>query len=184
MAHSMPGVQSRADPGPLSVVASVGLAVGGAFGMAGTFVRQAELRQAFWGLDGVALVTAAALLAVKFVRRGDDLLAAGFLVFAAGETLVLSGAPSGLEASVPSFGAGVALWSAALVLVSIPRTFAVWARLAGAAAAVLFAVTAGRIFWGEHLLPTAAPLPSLGYPFLVLAFVGWILKLLRPGKEA
>ncbi len=34
--------------------------------------------------------------------------------------------------------------------------------------------------WGEPLLPTAAPLPALGYPFLVLTFVGWIWRLFKP----
>ena len=32
---------------------------------------------------------------------------------------------------------------------------------------------------GAHILPNAFPLPSLGYPFLVLAFVGWIWTLMR-----
>ena len=47
------------------------------------------------------------------------------------------------------------------------------------AAALLFAVVAGRIFWGEQLLPTATPLPFFAYPFLVLTFVGWIVTLLE-----
>jgi hypothetical protein len=52
------------------------------------------------------------------VRRGNDLAAAGFLVFVVGETLILSGAAMTLEASAPAFAAGVSLWAAALVLVS------------------------------------------------------------------
>ena len=64
-------------------------------------------------------------------------------------------------------------------MISIPRGFATWIRFVGSVAAVLFAVTAARIFWGEQLLPTSVPLPSLGYPFLVLTFVGWIWTLLR-----
>ena len=43
----------------------------------------------------------------------------------------------------------------------------------GTVAAFLFAITAARIFLGEQLLPTSAPLPSLGYPFLVLTFGGF-----------
>jgi predicted tellurium resistance membrane protein TerC len=72
----------------------VGLAIGGIFRMAGSFVTQAQLRQLFWMLDGVGLIVAAALLAVKFFRRGNDTLAASFLVFLAAESLVLPDPPS------------------------------------------------------------------------------------------
>ena len=47
------------------------------------------------------------------------------------------------------------------------------------ASAVLFAVVAGRIFWGEPLLPTSAPLPFYAYPFLVMTLISWIWSLLR-----
>jgi len=50
--------------------------------------------------------------------------------------------------SVPSFAAGTALWSAALLLTSVPGEF-------------------------------ATPLPFFAYPFLVLAFAGWIWTLLK-----
>ena len=46
----------------LDVVAAVGLAMGGLFGVAGTFVGQPSLRQSFWAIDGVALVVATTLL--------------------------------------------------------------------------------------------------------------------------
>lgn len=163
----------------LDMIAAVGLALGGLFGMAGTMVARAELRQIFWAIDGVGLVVATALLTVKFLRKGDDCVAAGFLVFVAGESLLLSGTAAGLAGSVPSFAGGVALWSASLLLTSIPRTFATWIRVAGAVGAVLFGVTAARIFWGAPLLPTSAPLPSVGYPFVVLTFAGWIWTLVK-----
>ena len=162
-----------------NIVAAIGLTLGGVFGLAGTVVAHAALRQAFWAIDGVGLVVATALLTMKFFRGGNDWVAAGFLVFVAGESLLLSGTASGLAGSVPPFGAGVALWAASLFLTSIPRTFATWIRVVGIAAAIVFAVTAARIFLGEQLLPTSAPLPSLGYPFLVLTFGGWIWTLLE-----
>ena len=40
-------------------------------------------------VDGTALIVAAALLAVHHGRRGNDLAAAGFLLFVAGEALIL-----------------------------------------------------------------------------------------------
>jgi len=46
----------------LDTIASVGLAIGGTFGLAGTFVASAPLRETLWTIDGAALVVAAALL--------------------------------------------------------------------------------------------------------------------------
>src|SRR5262245_22829705 len=145
---------SAATPRLLDVIAVIGLALGGGCGLAGTVVGRAELRQALWALDGVGLVVATALLTVKYLKQGQDCLAAGFLVFVVGESLLLSGTAAGLAGSVPSFAGGVALWAVSLLLTSIPRGFAPWIRLVGAVATILFAVTAGSIFWGEPLLPT------------------------------
>ena len=41
---------------PLNVVAGIGLALGGVFGMIGTVVTQRNLQAASWGIDGVGLV--------------------------------------------------------------------------------------------------------------------------------
>lgn len=168
----------------LDMVAAAGLAIGGVFGLAGTFVASAALRETLWLVDGVAIIVAAALLTLKYLRRGDDCVAAGFLVFSAGESLILAGNAAGLQASVPSFVAGIALWSAGLVMISAPKVFGAWMRLTAILAAAMFAVTAGRVLWGAPLLPTSAPLPALGYPFLVLTFAGWIWTLLKPGQSA
>ena len=79
---------------------------------------------------------------------------------------MLSGTAAGLIESVPSFAAGTALWAAALLLISIPKEFAIGVRLLGIASSILFAITAARIFWGEQVLPTSSPLPSLLTLFL------------------
>jgi hypothetical protein len=166
-------------PATRDTVAAIGLGIGAVFGLAGTFVSQASLRQAFWAIDGIGLIVAAALLTLKYSKKGSDCVAAGFLVFAIGESLLVSGTAAGLAGSVPSFGGGVGLWAAGLLLTSIPREFATWVRVVGTLAALLFAVVSGRIFWGEQLLPTATPLPFFAYPFLVLTFVGWIWTLVK-----
>ena len=163
----------------VNVLTIILLAIGGAFGIAGTFVAQRNLQAAAWAIDGVALVVATALLALKSFRAGSDLAAAGFLVFAIGESILLVGTATTVADSVPSFAAGTALWSAALLLTSIPREFAIWTRVVAVIGAVLFAVTSARIFWGDQLFPTSRPLPFYAYPFLVLTFVGWIFKLLK-----
>lgn len=168
---------------PLNVVAAIGLAIGGVFGMAGTFVAQQNLRSAAWALDGAALVVAASLLALRFFRRNNDAVAAGFFVYAIGEAVMLGGTAGTLEASVPSFAAGTALWSAGLLLVSVPRGFALWTRATGLIAAVLFAIVSARIFWGADVTPLSKPLPYFAYPFLVLTFIGWIVNLLRAERS-
>jgi hypothetical protein len=164
---------------PVNLVASIGLLFGAVFGVAGTVVAQPNLRSAFWAIDAVGLVVATALLALKFFRAGNDFVAAGFLVFAIGEGVMLSGTASSLEGSVPAFAAGTALWSAALLLISVPKALAGWVRVVGVLAAILFAITSATIFSGGRILPTSSPLPFFAYPFLVLTFVGWIWTLQR-----
>jgi len=163
-------------------VASLGLAIGGALGMAGTFVASDALRETLWAIDGVGIVVAAALLTMKYQRLGNDCVAAGFLVFVAGESLLLAGNAAGLQASVPSYLGGISLWAAALVLISAPNTFALWMRITGFIAAALFTVSVFSALWRAPLLPTSSPLPALGYPFLVLTFAGWIWTLIKPGR--
>jgi hypothetical protein len=168
-------------PRGLDIATAVGLALGAVFGLAGSLVPQAPLRQVFWASDGVGLVVATALLTGKFLRKGNDCVAAGFLVFAIAESLLLSGTAAGLVGSVPSFAAGAALWATALLLTSIPKEFAAWIRIVGSLAAVLLVITPARIFWGEPLLPTSSPLPFFAYPLLVMTFIGWIWTVLSKG---
>jgi hypothetical protein len=168
----------------LRVLAATGLAVGAVFGMAGTFAPSASLRGLAWGIDGVGLVMAAALLTVIFYREEQDLVASGFLVFAIGEGIILSSAAMDLAASVPSFGAGTSLWALALLLISIPRVFPIAVRLLGLFAAVLFGVTALRIFAGGHVTPLTTPLPFYAYPVLVATLIGWIWALVKAGDSS
>jgi hypothetical protein len=65
----------------------------------------------------------------------------------------------------------------ALLLISVPKFFAAPVRILGIVSAVLFIVTAARIFWGEPHSPTATPLPSYAYPLLVA--IGYIWTLWR-----
>jgi len=167
----------------LRVLASIGLAIGGALGLAGTFAPSASLRGIAWGIDGLALVMAAALLTIMFYRRDEPLVASGFLVFTVGETLILSGAAQDLTASVPSFGAGTGLWALALFMISTPNVFSRPVRVLGACAGTLLAATAAQIFAGVQLTPLASPLPFYAYPVLVATMVGWIWMLLRRNNQ-
>lgn len=171
----MEPVQGRS----LNLVAAIGLALGAVFGMAGALVHQPALRGLFWGIDGSGLVMAASLLTLKYFHKGCVFVAGGFLIFAIGEGAILPGAAASPAASVPSFAAGTALWAVALLLISIPKEFALWARGLGLVSCVLFGIVALRIFHGEQILPISSPLPYYAYPFLVFTMIGWIWTLLR-----
>jgi len=76
-AESFPFKQMNADKSQkLNVITSVGLALGGVFGMAGTFVGQTNFRNIFWEIDGLGLIVAASLLTIKYFRKGCDFIAA------------------------------------------------------------------------------------------------------------
>jgi len=119
------------------------------------------------------------LLALRFFRIGKEIVAAGFLVFAIGESLIVSGSAMELARSVPSFGGGAGLWAAGLALISVPRVFPMVVRVLGLASAALFAATACRIFAGAQITALSQPIPFFAYPILVATFVGWIVTLLK-----
>jgi hypothetical protein len=161
------------------LASSGGLVIGSALGMAGTFVPSAPLRGLLWGIDGIALIAAAALLAVHYFRHGHDVIAAGCLVFIAGQALIVSSAAMDFAASGPAFGAGAGVWAASLALLSAPRVARGWVRAAGAIAALLFASVAVRLFLGHALTPLSQPLPFCAYPFLVATLLGWAWERFR-----
>lgn len=157
----------------LRLLAACGLVTGGVLGIAGCFMPVDAHRGLAWGIDGVGLVMAAAVLTMHYSRRGNDLAAAGFLTFCVGETLILAGAAMSLMTSVPTYGAGVSLWAAGLVMVSLAGVFPRWLCALGCLAAVLLAVVSVRIFFGEALSPLARPLPFLAYPPFAATLFGW-----------
>jgi hypothetical protein len=157
----------------VSRTAATGLVIGATLGMVGTFVSSAALRGLAWGLDGTFLTVSAALLTVHHFRRGNDVVAAGFLVFTVGEGLILAGAAMDLVASAPTFAAGVALWAASLALVSASGTMPTLVRGVGIVGSILFAVVAVQIFRGQPLTPLSEPLPFFAYPFLAATLLGW-----------
>jgi hypothetical protein len=157
----------------MDVIIEAGLVAGAVLGMLGTFVSAQNIRAEAWTIDGVGLIVATCLLALRFFRHGDDCVAAGFLIYALGEAVISIGNSAGPANSITSFQAGTALWSAGLMLTATPRVLARVTRLASFVAASLFAVVSVRIAWGEQILATSRPLPYFAYPFLVLTFAGW-----------
>ena len=119
------------------------------------------------------MIVATSLLTIHYFRRGNDAAAAGFLVFVVGEGLVVSGAAMDLEASRPSFAAGVSLWAASLAMVSATGVMPRLVSGIGLVGSLLFAIVAVQIFLGYPLTPLSQPLPFFAYPFLVATLLGW-----------
>ena len=159
----------------LRILAAICLVVGGVLGIVGSFAPS-TVRGIAWGIDGTALVIGTSLLAVHYIMRRSELLAAGFLVFVAGQTLVVSGSAMSLAASSPTFGAGAGLWAAALVMIGASSVIPIFIRITAVIAAVMFAITAIQIFGGAALTPLSKPLPFNAYPVLVITLFGlaWI----------
>ncbi|HXI22206.1 MAG TPA: hypothetical protein VNH46_14020 [Gemmatimonadales bacterium] len=160
-------------------IAAGGLCIGAVFGLAGSLVVSPILQASLWAIDGTALVAATSLLAVKYLRAGVDLAAAGFLVFATAEAVILSGTAAGPHGQTPTLAAGTALWAVALLMISAPPTFPTWVRMAGALAAGMFTVTAAKLFGGQVLTPMSAPFPFFAYPILAITLLGWAWTALR-----
>jgi hypothetical protein len=167
---------------PLRIPAAA-LMVGALLGLAGTFAPSVSLRGLAWGIDGTALILASALLSYHHLRIGNDTVAAGFLVFAIGESLILSVGAADSVASSPAFGAGAALWASALALCSVPSVFPLLIRALGAIATVLLAVMSVQIFMGLKLSPLSHPLPFFAYPFLAATLLGWAWWHLRSVRQ-
>jgi hypothetical protein len=163
-------------------IAAGGLVLGSVFGLAGTFVASPTHQATLWAIDAVALVVAAALLTLIFLRTGAVIVAAGFLVFAIGEGVLLSGTAAGPAGSVPEFAAGIGLWAAALGLISLPPVAPPALRVLGVLGAVLFAWISLRIYAGAALLPTSSPFPFFAYPVLVATLLGWAWCLVRASR--
>jgi len=159
----------------LNVLAAVCLVAGGVLGMVGTFASP-TVRGIAWGLDGTALVVGAALLAVHYIMQGNAQLAAAFLVFVAGQTLVVSGSAMTLSASSPSFAAGTGLWAAALALIGASAAIPIFVRVTAGISSLLFAITALQIYGGTVLTSLSKPLPFYAYPVLVITVFGlaWV----------
>jgi len=161
------------------ITASIGLVSGGLFGLAGSFAPTASIRGLAWGIDGVGLILASALLTIYYFRKGLDTTAAGFLIFAIGESLILSSSGIDLEMGMTPFGSGAGLWAASLFIISFQKTFPLLIRITGLLAAVLFSVVAVQIFTGQPVNALTKPLPFNAYPVFVITIFGWVWTLLK-----
>ncbi len=158
-----------------------GLAVGAVLGFAGNFVANDEVRSVLWGVSAAGLVLAAILLAVEHTLAGDRFAAAGFAVFALGETRVLN--PADAPGGEDSFAAGALLYAAGLLLIAASGWSPVWVRIVAAAAALAFAAHSLG-YLGGATIDSTGPVAGVGYALLTITVAGWIFTVLRPRKTA
>lgn len=161
------------------ITAAIGLLVGCVLGMCGSIVSSGEFRSVAWGIGSTSLILAAALLTVFYFRKGYDMLAAGFLIYAIAETAVFSSCATDLDSNIPSFGAGSFLWALAIAVLSLQKAFPLFVRCTGIIASVSFAIVSLLIFTGHPVSALAKPLPFFAYPFLAITLAGWAWTVAR-----
>lgn len=162
-------------------LASALLSAGVLFTIAGLLVDDMSTQNILSQVGSLGLTSASVLLAAGFFRTGNDYVAAGFFLLALAGGVMSGGTASGMMQGQPAFGAGMSLYVPALLSISAPVTFPLWARFAGMGACLAFAIAAGRILLGELTLPTS-PIPLIGTALLAVAIAGWI-RWLRRGTE-
>ncbi|MBS1523825.1 MAG: hypothetical protein JST50_22670 [Bacteroidetes bacterium] len=162
---------------PVLIIAAVGFLTGCILGMAGSFVPSDIIRNILWAIDSCGLILAAALLALYLSKKGYDIAAAGFLIFAIAESIVFFSCAGELNANIPAFGTGACLWALSLAVISFQKVFPLFVRGTGIISALLFAVTAFQIFTGHPATALTKPLPFFAYPFYAATLAGWAWNL-------
>ena len=158
----------------ISILIIIGFALGVVFGIAGSSVKDLVLQSLLYEISSLGIIVAAVLIAGKLFRKGEDLVAAGFMVFCLGEIVMNVGAaPAASEVAMGSFGAGMAIYVPAFLMICLPKFFPLLVRLTGIVCTVPFAIAAGKIFLGQDV-PSTTLFPSAGYAFLSLTLIGII----------
>ena len=159
--------------GPVLNTAAIGLLVGFILGMIGCFVPSDIARNVLWAIDSCGLILATALLSLYFSKKGHDLVAAGFFIFAIAETVIFFSCAGNLNDSMPAFGTGACLWALSIAVVSSQKVFPLFVRGTGIISAILFAIVAFSIFTGHPINALTKPLPFFAYPFYAATLAGW-----------
>ena len=164
---------------PIIIVSTTGLLVGCILGISGSIVPSAIFRSLAWAMGSAGLILASTLLTVYYFRKGCDVVAAGFLIYAIGESVVFSSCGIDLDDNIVSFGAGTFLWALSIAVLSLQNIFPLFVRCTGIITAASFALVSILIFTGHPVNALAKPLPFFAYPFFAATLVGWAWTLLR-----
>ncbi|MBI1307243.1 MAG: hypothetical protein GC181_11625 [Bacteroidetes bacterium] len=159
-------------------LAAGSLFLGALLGIAGMIFQEPLLQVAVFEISSLSLVVALSVLTFKYFRSGNDLVAAGYLIFAVGESVMTAGAAGGMYQGMASFGAGMLLYVPALLLISLPKELPIIPRITGFVATIPFAIAGFKIFLGEEITYTSL-FPSIGYALLTITMIFWIMGLLK-----
>jgi len=162
------------------VIIAGGLLVGVVFGMAGNIPPEGWLQNLLFAVSSIGLAVVAVLLALREARHGANLVAAGFAIFAVAEIIIWVGGRTTGPASEAPFAAATLFYVPALLLISVPPRFALWARAAGALAAVPFGVYAVVFLLGGN---PAEVQQIAGYLLLSVAVIGWAVDVVRSARS-
>lgn len=163
------------------VIIAGGLLVGVVLGMAGNIPTEGWLQNLLFVVSSIGLTVAGVLLVLREARRGADLVAAGFAIFAVAEIIIWVGGGTTGPASEAPFAAATLFYVPALLLISAPPRFALWARAAGVLAAVPFGIYAVVFILGGN---PAEILEIAGYLLLSVAVIGWAVDVIRSTRVA
>ena len=175
-ASAAPGTETRS----LRTVIVASLAVGGVLGFGGNFLTGTAQIVAH-GISSIGLVVATALLALSFLRREREAVAAGYFLLTIAEIVLWNNGREG-EIAETSFATSVLFYAPALLLISLPPALPLWSRVAGALSGLAFGAHGGLFLLGT-LQPSDGPLAGVGYALLTVALIGWIVATLRPPAE-
>lgn len=168
----------------ISILIITGFALGVIFGIGGSSVKDLVLQSIFYEISSLGIIVAAVLLAGRLFRKGEDLVSAGFMVFALGEIVMNVGvAPAASEVAMGSFGAGMALYVPAFLMISLPKFWPLLVRITGVLCTIPFAIAAVKIFLGQNV-PSTSLFPSAGYAFLSLTMIGIIFTMIKRKNQA
>ncbi|MGH7919065.1 MAG: hypothetical protein ACREQM_03850 [Candidatus Dormibacteraceae bacterium] len=167
---------STAAPGRSRWIVVAGLVAAIVLGIGGSIVHGGSGYTVAQHLSSLGMITGTTLLAINFGRQSRYLVAAGFVLLALAEAIVLS-APVSI-AGEATFASGVALYVPALLLASLPAGLPVWSRVVGGLAAIPFAVYAALNWLGQNPSPGGLVVTA-GYVLLSVAAIGWIVHTLR-----
>lgn len=162
----------------LNIIASVGLACGAVFGIAGSIFTSPVLQISLYEISSVGLTAGCILLFVKFLQLKNEFLSSGFLLLAIAEAVMSGGNAMDQISAQPAFSAGMALYVPAFLFIGFAKGFPLWTRFTIVAASVPFLIAASKIFLGGQVLSTS-PLPGAGYGLFTLSIIGWVIYLLR-----
>lgn len=162
-------------------VITAGLLMAVVPGFAGGQVGPGTMQTTLYALSSFGLVAATMLLALRHLRQGQTLAAAGMAILAMAEMLLWVGGRPGDPGYDVTFAGGVMFYVPALLLISIPKVLPWLVRVMGILASLPWAMFSARFLSGQT--PSYADaLATVGYALLGITMIGWIVVLGRTAE--